>query len=196
MSTSHQEWHEYNQAQTNEKARLLELLFELCSGIEEPVQTMGRPRLPFSEILFCAAYKVYSGFSSRRFISDLQIAKERGFVSKVPHFNSVSNYMEMESMTPYLKELIAESSQPLKAIEHDFAVDSSGFSRGTSQRWVQAKWGRTKDEKKQMRVIRKTDWLKVHLMCGVKTNIVTSVETSDAHASDFRYFQPLVDATS
>src|SRR5215207_7368586 len=43
-----QEWHEYNLAQTNEKARFLELLFELCKGVEDPVQTFGRPRLPFA----------------------------------------------------------------------------------------------------------------------------------------------------
>src|SRR5207248_688145 len=106
--TYRQAWHEYNLAQTTEKARLLELLYELCKGIEEPLQTFGRPRLPFAEMLFCAAYKVYSGFSSRRFISDLQIACERGYISRIPHFNSVSNYMEMESLTPYLMQLIRE----------------------------------------------------------------------------------------
>src|SRR5207248_10725828 len=37
--TYKQEWHEYNLAQTNEKARLQELLYALCQGIEEPVQT-------------------------------------------------------------------------------------------------------------------------------------------------------------
>jgi transposase len=36
----------------------------------------------------------------------------------------------------------------------------------------------------------------VHLMCGVKTNIVTSVEISKAHASDYNYFKPLVDRTA
>lgn len=187
--TYSQVWPAYNQAQTNEKARLLELLYELCNGIEEPVQTMGRPRLPFAEMLFCAAYKVYSGFSSRRFISDLQIARERGYISKVPHFNSVSNYLEMESLTPYLRALIVESSKPLASVEYDFAVDSSGFATGKTEKWLHAKYSNP-------HIIDKKMWVKCHLMCGVRTNIVTSVELSHATAGDSPYFAPLVEQTA
>jgi transposase len=195
--TYSQVWPAYNQAQTNEKARFLELLYELSKGIEEPVQTFGRPRLPFAEMLFCAAYKVYSGFSSRRFISDLQIARERGYVSKVPHFNSVSNYLEMESLTPYLKELIIESAMPLKMVECDFAIDSSGFSTGVYQKWVDAKWSKTRGMYgAKDRMINRQDWVKVHLMCGVKTNIVTAIEVTDAHGGDSPQFRPLVEITS
>ena len=59
---------------------------------------------------------------------------------------------------------------PLKSVETDFAVDSVGFSTGQFMRWLDVKYG--KEEDRRM-------WLKVHLMCGVKTNIVTSVEISD-----------------
>ena len=34
----------------------------------------------------------------------------------------------MESLTPYVKQLIAESPMPLQSLEDSFAVDSSGFS--------------------------------------------------------------------
>ena len=34
---------------------------------------------------------------------------------------------QMEMLTPYLKQLIAESAKPLQSIETDFAVDASGF---------------------------------------------------------------------
>lgn len=182
-----QEWPAYNQAQTNEKARLQTLLFELCSGIEEPMQTFGRPRLPFAEMIFAAVFKVYSTISGRRFISDLREAQKRGYITKTPHFNSIYNYLELECMTPYLKQLIAESSLPLKSIESDFAVDSSGFATGQFSRWFDAKYG---EEKQQH------DWLKVHLMCGVKTNIVTSVEVSERHANDSPYLKPLLHATT
>lgn len=33
-------------------------------------------------------------------------------------------------------------------------------------------------------------------MCGVKTNIITAVEVSSAHANDSPYFSPLLDATA
>jgi hypothetical protein len=38
-------------------------------------------------------------------------------------------------------------------------------------------------------------WLPVHLMCGVTTNIVTSVEISAGYANAHGYFKPLVEAT-
>jgi transposase len=182
-----QQWPSYNQAQTNEKARLQTLLYELCSGIEEPLQTFGRPRLPFADMIFAAVFKVYSTVSGRRFISDLREAHGRGYISKTPHFNSISNYLELESMTPYLKQLISESSLPLKAIESDFAADSSGFATGQFSRWFDAKYGEN---------MKQHDWLKVHLMCGVKTNIVTSVEVSGAHANDSPYLKPLLHTTT
>lgn len=182
-----QQWPAYNQAQTNEKARFLELLYELCKGIDEPVQTFGRPRLSFAEMIFAAAFKTYSTVSSRRFISDLREAQGRGYVTKTPHFNSISNYLELESMTPYLKQLISESSLPLKAVECDFAADSSGFATGQFSRWFDAKYG----EEEQQR-----DWIKVHVMCGVKTNIVTSVEVSGRHANDTTFLRPLLETTT
>lgn len=38
-------------------------------------------------------------------------------------------------------------------------------------------------------------WLKLHLTCGVKTNIVTAVQVSDGYAHDYPYFKPLVEQT-
>jgi transposase len=196
--TYRQEWHEYNLAQVNEKARFLELLYELCKGVEDPAQTFGRPRLPFADRLFCVVYKIYSTVSSRRFSSDLRDALQKGFISQAPHFNSVSNYLEDETLTPYLKQLIIESSLPLKTIDWNFAVDSSGFSTGIYQKWSDAKWGnaRVAYGEKQPNEVNRKDWIKVHLMCGVKTNIVTAVEITHAHAGDSPQFAPLLETTS
>ena len=173
-----QQWPAYNQAQTNEKACFLELLYELCKEIDEPIQTFGRPRLSFAEMIFAAAFKTYSTVSSRRFISDLIDAEQRGYITKTPHFNSISNYLELESMTPYLKQLISESSLPLKSVECDFAADSSGFATGQFSRWFDAKYGKEEQQR---------DWIEVHVMCDVKTNIVTSVEVSGRHTNDGPY---------
>src|SRR5919202_3329625 len=120
-------WTAYNAAQVEEKTCFAELLADLCSGIPEPPQAFGRPRLPLSDVVFCATYKVYSTVSARRCMSDLQDARDKGYISKVPHYNSIFNYFEMPELTPPLEELIVESSLPLKAVESDFAVDASGF---------------------------------------------------------------------
>lgn len=185
--TYKQEWHEYNLAQTFEKARFQELLYELCRNLDEPPQAMGRPRVSLADMIFCAGVKVYEGVSGRRNMSDLREAKQRGYTSKAIHYNTISKYLERESMTSYLKELIAESSLPLKSVESDFAVDSSGFSTSRFVRWFDVKYGNTEDWH---------DWIKVHLICGVKTNIVTAVEVSGRHDNDSPFFQPLLEETA
>lgn len=185
--TYKQEWSSYNKAQTNEKAHFLAFLYELCSKVEEPIQTMGRPRLPLKDILFAVTFKTYSMMSARRFASDMRDALAKGYVSKAPSFNSVFDYLQMESLTPYLKQLIAESSLPLKSVETDFAVDSSGFSTTSYVRWFDVKYGGNEDWH---------DWIKMHLMCGTSTHIVTSVELSRAKSHDSPYYKPLVEATA
>jgi transposase len=182
-----QNWPAYNAAQTEEKSRLQALLYELCRNLPEPEQHRGRPRLSLADIIFASTFKIYSTVSGRRFQSDLQEARRRGFLSKMPSYNSVFRYLEAESLTPYLYELIKLSAQPLKSVETDFAVDSSGFSTGQFMRWLDVKYGKLEDRRM---------WIKVHLMCGVKTNIVTSVEISDGYANDHGFFKPLVEAAA
>jgi transposase len=189
--TYKQAWHEYNLAQTNEKAKFLELLYELTRGVANLPRKAGagRSRLPLGDMIFCAVFKSYSLFSGRRFISDLREAQQRGYISCTPHFNSIFNYLELAEMTACLQQLIALSALPLKAVECDFAVDSSGFTTGRFVRWLTAKY----DEPK---LIERQDWVKVHLICGVKTNVVTAAEVSDRNGGDSPYFAPLVEATA
>jgi transposase len=182
-----QNWPAYRLAQIHEKARFQELLHALCSGVDEPIQINGRGRIPMSDILFAATFKVYSTTSVRRFMTDLNEAWIRRYISQRPCYNSINNYLEKEELTPYLKWLITQSSLPLKSIETDFAVDSTGFSTCQHVRWVDEKYGKEQSER---------DWLKVHLMCGVKTHIVTAAEISGAHGSDHNFFAPLVNETA
>lgn len=182
-----QNWRTYHPAQVQEKARFQLLLAELCKGVEDPVCEYGRPRTPLSDVIFAAAYKVYSTVSTRRFCTDLNEAKEKGYLSKAPSYNSVLDYFGYEALTPYLKHIVEVSSLPLKGMESNFAVDSSGFGTGNYSRWQNAKYGNAEDWR---------DWLKLHVMVGVKTHIVTSVEISDRDEHDYTYFEPLVKQTA
>jgi len=185
--TYSQDWSAYNAAQTEEKARFMQLLADLCKGIPQPQQANGRPRLPLSEMVFASAFKVYTGFSSRRFTSDMREVHDMGLIASTPHFNSVSNYLANPELTPILKSLVTVSSLPLKAVETNFAVDSSGFSTSRFVRWFNKKYGRELDNQ---------EWVKVHLMTGINTHIVTSVEISGWAANDTNFFKPLVEATA
>src|ERR1035441_8201773 len=117
QTTFRSNWPAYNEAQTNEQDRFQTLLADLCSSLVTVQPKSGRPRLPMSDAVFSIAYKVYSTVSQRRFMSDLREAHTRGFISKVPHFNSISNYLENPDLTPILFDLITKSSLPLKSVE-------------------------------------------------------------------------------
>jgi transposase len=187
-ATYAQNWPAYNAAQTCEQDRFQELLRDLCAGIPQPVyQKRGRPSLPLADAVFSAAFKVYSTVSGRRFMSDLRGSHERGFISQVPHYNSIFNYLENAALTPILKNLIIQTSMPLKAVETDFAVDSSGFTTSRFHRWFDHKYGRVRQ---------KHEWVKVHLMCGVKTHIVTAVEIEGRDAGDARFLPPMLETTA
>lgn len=95
--------------------------------------------------------------------------------------------MEDPALTPILTRLIVESSLPLKAIETDFAVDSTGFTSCRFDRWYDHKYGR---------FVKKHDWVKAHLMCGVTTNVVTAVVIRDKAAADSPRMPGLVQATA
>ncbi len=103
------------------------------------------------------------------------------------HPNKLCKYMESEELTPVLHKLITQSSLPLRAVETVFAPDSTGFSTSRFVRWYDEKYGVQRSGK---------DWVKAHVMTGVKTNVVTAVVIAGRDAGDSPQFKPLVDATA
>jgi transposase len=183
-----QDWPAYNQAQSTEKHRFQELLHDLCQGVQEPAYK-GKGRRPHlaQDSIFAMVFKVYSTFSSRRFSCDLKDAHEQGYLANPVPGLKVNSFLENATFTPILKGLIAHSAKPLRSVETDFAIDSSGFSSSRFERWYDQKYGITRQ---------KCVWVKVHLACGVKTNVVTAVRILDKDAADSPQFIPLVKETS
>ena len=110
--TYSQQWPAYNQAQRDEKREFMRLLHDLCAGVPQPVQTVGRSQLPLPDMLFAAALKVYSTVSGRRFMGDLDTAYEKGYISRLPHYNSMFNHFEKPGLAPILKQLVEASAAP------------------------------------------------------------------------------------
>lgn len=182
-----QNWPAYNAAQTREKEVFCHLLRDLCNAIPKPEQLRGRPRLCISDALFSATFKVYSTVSGRRFMTDLREAQAKGLIAHAPCYNSIFNVIESEQVTPIIQSLISTSSLPLRAVECDFAVDSTGFGVQRFYRHYSAKYGHDQYAR---------DYLKVHAMVGVKTHIVTAVTVTDRDQHDSPQFKPLVEATA
>lgn len=186
--TYKQNWPAYNRAQHTEKHRFQVLLRNLCDGIAEPPPAKtGRPRVPLADAVFASCYKVYSTVSSRRFNCDLQDAHEAGHLSRPIHPNKVNTFLENPDLKPVLYQLVAESAKPLAVVERDFAVDSSGFAGSKFVRWFDHKWGKERAWH---------DWVKVQVMCGVKTNVVTAVEVCEQEGADSPHLPGLVKTTA
>lgn len=182
-----QKWKAYNFSQTNEKLIFMRLLSDLFKHIEQPKYEFGRPKLPMQDMIFSSAMKVYSTFSLRRFISDIKIAQEKGYLERVCSYATVSNYMNDEKLTPILKELIKISSMPLSSVENNFAVDSSGFSTSRFARYFSFKHGRDMTYR---------IWIKGHLLSGTKSNIVVNAEITDGNSNDSPQLAPLIKGVS
>lgn len=184
-----QDWPAYTRAQASEKRRVRVLLHDLCSNLPERERAAPKPgpkpHLP-SDAVFAMAYKVYCGLSARRFMTDLQEAHEQGFITRPLHGLKVAAFFEDAYFTPILKELIGYSARPLRAVERNFAIDSTGFGSTRYERWYDQKYGVTR---------LKCVWVKAHIASGVKTNCVTAVRILDKDAADCPQFVPLVKDT-
>jgi transposase len=133
--------------------------------------------------------KQYEDISTRLLDSDLVIARDRGHLIYVPSFNTVIKYMDDSTCTPILTDLIRLSALPLKDLEEVFAVDSSGLTQVLYSSWFDFRFGDNPEKKAH-------EWLKIHLICGVKSHIVTHIVVTDGTASDYPQLPELVKETA
>ena len=185
--TYSQNWPAYNLAQREEKHRFRVLLRDPW---RRPARTdpVRRARPP-------AAHD--GGSAVRCLLQGLQHVLQQalrvgprgrlreGYLTASLCVNKVNVILETPEITPYLHDLITQSSLPLRVIETAFAVDSSGFSVSKFVRWFDEKYGRERSGK---------DWVKVHLCVGVKTGVVTGAAIYDRDANDCPILPELVRA--
>jgi transposase len=138
-------------------------------------------------VVFAAVMKTFVGMSGRRATSDIRACAEKGHIDRTPHYNSIFEYMERPEITPVLKTLVRASAVPLATIETKFAIDGTGFGSKVYKRWFDAKYGREMKE---------STWVKLHAIVGTKTNVVTSVEVTDATINDSPLLPQLVQETA
>jgi transposase len=165
----------------------MKLLNDLVQNIPEkqlPIRA-GRPELSMQDMVFGSALKVFTTFSLRRFMTDANEAKVRGYLQHIPHFTLVSVYMKKEEMTPFLQDLIMLSALPMKAVETKFAIDSTGFRTTKFGEYCKEKHNTGRDH----------DWIKAHICSGVSTHIITGVEVLPENSGDSPQFIPLAEKT-
>jgi transposase len=188
--TYKQPWHEYDLAMKNERRHFHELLANLCDMIPEPAKDRskgGRPSIPLRDGLFAACLKVYSLMSVRRFNGELEEAHERGYISRLPHYNHAVDTLDKEEVTPILKAMIETSAFPLRAVETVFATDSTGFATTNYASWFDKKYNQMREGQ---------TWVKAHFTTGVTSNIVTAVNIDHQDAADSPQLPALTEKTA
>jgi transposase len=175
--TYSQNWTAYNAAQCNEKRMFYEFLASMCASIPQPERPRGpgRPRLPLADVIYAIVARAYVGVSARRFTCDIEDAVDRGHLDEAPSFGSLLRYTKDPDLAPVLSALVSFSALPLRDVETNFAIDSSGFGTVNTRTWFSQKHGRE---------LRKREWRKAHAMVGVETHIVTAVEVTPSNVSD------------
>jgi len=106
--TYKQAWDAYNAAQMAEVKLFDELLKDLVKTIPEPEQTMGRPRIPLHESLFCAIQKVYSQLSSRRAYSLFQNKRSNIEATNAAIKRKFGETLKSKNPTAQVNELLAK----------------------------------------------------------------------------------------
>jgi transposase len=185
--TYSQDWPSYNAAQRKEKLAFLDILGDLCSFIPLPeAHTVGRPAADLQEMVFCCVNKVYEGLSSRRIGSDMEIAKMLTHINHAPRASTILKYFNKPMLTPILTDLIRLSSMPLTGYEDTFAVDATGMANSLYSRWFDFRFGKLGAQRETH------SWLKIHLMVGTKSGIVTAINVTDGRSADSPQFPELV----
>ena len=185
--TYSQNWKTYNLAQEKEKELFMKLLADITGRIRQPVYTFGKPQNPLSDTIYSMVFKVYSTFSGRRFATDMKEAKEKGFVEKKIPRSSMFDYFNKKELTPLLGDIVTITSLPLRSVEKDFAIDSTGFGTSIFQRWYSFKHGKEVSSRR---------WVKCHFITGVKTNIIPSVKITTEFDNDSPELRELVKETA
>ena len=142
--------------------------------------------MPIGDAVFAAVSKVFLTKSARRVMPRLNLAYERGFLEKPVIFNTISAYLEKPQLSSILNNLLIKSSLPFVPLETVFAADSTGVAGNRFVRWTDVKY----------RGMTEHVWAKVHLMCGVKTHIITAAVILDRTASDLAQLPKLLHTTT
>jgi transposase len=181
------DWSLYNKSQTREKIIFMKLLTELCNTIPEKHRVAQRNYMQLRRIILCLCMKSYCLKSGRRIIGELEMCKRMGLINKVPHFNSLFNYLKNPNLTPVLQKLIQLTSLPLQAVEKKFCGDSTGFGMSI----LDDKWSQIRSK-----YSRHHKYMKAHISFGVLSNIVTHCVITEGTQNDSPILKELVDETA
>lgn len=117
----------------NEPSKVLKLLDKLdniTTDIEDPQhKVIGRPIKNIKQRIICMALMTYFGKSSRKSYDYMKLAKENGYISSIPHYNTILTSYSNNTVNDILHKLIPDD---IKA-KHKGLLYKSNFKKEISQ---------------------------------------------------------------
>lgn len=95
------------------------ILYQLVKDIKTPKAITGRPRVPVADLLFLATLKIRSGLSGRGFEEYAGEAFMDGYVTYVPHFNTILNFIENPQNIHFLCRVMGKAGN-VPRLNYDF----------------------------------------------------------------------------
>ncbi len=190
--TYKQDWPIYEKACSQEKLMFLKILKDAVDHLELDYHYKGngRPCAYHGDILKSICIKAYHNYSWWRLESELKIARAMGIIEEVHRRSTLANYMQNPKITLLLHKLYKIIAEPLSQVEVHFAADATGISnKYGNQRWMNIR--HTKEEEKHRR-----EYSKLHVISGVKTNVICSAKVTKGHVHESPLFKPLLDDTA
>jgi hypothetical protein len=188
----YRDWAEYHRSRAWQIEQVETLMAELCRPMTTPSASPkgGRPRNPVADVVYTLVLRAYCNFPGRRFprllSSILEHALTKGAITRVPGASSAQSCLGEGWMESLLTELILSTSFPFRSLETIIAVDCSGFLGSRRQNYTKRKTGGKGRER---------GWKRAHIMCGVRTGIITAAIVTDAHDHDSPLLPPLLEMT-
>lgn len=189
--TYSQNWSVYEKAMSQEKLMFFRILKDTVDTLDLDYEYKGngRPPVYYADLIKAMCIKSYGGFSSWRAESELKIARAMGIIETVPKRSTLNKYMKDTKITKLLHRLYKIIAEPLAEVEVYFGADATGISNAYGNtRWIKIR--HTREEEKHRK-----EYSKLHIISGIKTNVICSAKITKGTAHESPYFKPLLDDT-
>jgi transposase len=183
-----QDWPKYDQACRKEKLMFLRIIKGAVEELNLKYRYTGNGRPPafYGDIVKSLLIKSYHNYSSWRTESELKICKAMGILDNYPKRATINKYMKDSKVSAMLQDILKMIAEPLATIETDFAVDATGFSKS----YGNSTWKRIRHTPAEE--IQRKDYAKLHIVTGVKTNIICSALITKGTAHESPFFKTLL----
>jgi hypothetical protein len=159
--------------------------------MREGPRSRGRPQVETRDAVHGMLIKVFEERTARETVEAMERQKGKGLWGdrNLVHYNTLLREMQRDdTVTPVLQQLVGASAMPLRAIERNFAIDSTCFATSRTAPWNEVKWGPVEKSSK-------AHWLKVHGCVGTKWHAFTAVQVTENTVGDSPMLPVLVQRT-